>query len=122
MVKTLPSNAGGVSSIPGELKPHMTHCQKNQNTKQYCKKFNKDFKNGPHLRNSDYYRRTHYCHSLFSVLLLFVPHLLPYCLPLCLVNFLFVVTCFDFLLVSFYLRPIDVFFVVTMGLQNTVKL
>ena len=33
--------------------------------RQYCNKFNKDFKNGPHLRNSNYYRRTHYCHSLF---------------------------------------------------------
>ena len=85
--------------------------------KQYCNKFNTDLKNGPHLRNSNYYRRTHYCHSLFSVLLLFVSHLFPYCLPLCLVDFFLVATSFDFLLVSFYLCSVDVFFVVAMGLH-----
>ena len=44
MVKTSPSNAGGAGSIPGrELMPPR---QKNQNIKQkqYCDKFNKDFK------------------------------------------------------------------------------
>ena len=51
MVKTLPSNAGGVGSIPGRgaQTPHASR-PKNQNIKQkqYCNKFNKDFKNGPH--------------------------------------------------------------------------
>ena len=51
VVKTLPSNAGGVGSIPGwEAKiPHASG-PKNQTIKQkqYCNKFNKDFKNGPH--------------------------------------------------------------------------
>ena len=58
VVKTLPSNAGSVSSIPGlEAKiPYGSpkkkktkkkkHTHKNQ--KQYCNKFNKDFENGPH--------------------------------------------------------------------------
>ena len=51
MIKTLPSNAGGAGSIPGgEAKiPHASQ-PKNQNIKQkqYCNKFSKDFKNGPH--------------------------------------------------------------------------
>ena len=47
VVKTLPSNAEGAgqeAKIPYVLQP------KNQNVtrKKYCKKFNKDFKNGPH--------------------------------------------------------------------------
>ena len=51
VVKTSPSNAGGVGSIPGQGAkiPHALW-PKNQNIKQkqYCNKFNKDFKNGPH--------------------------------------------------------------------------
>ena len=54
MVKTSPSNAGGVDSIPGQGAkiPHASR-PKNQNVKQkqYCKKFKKDFKNGPHQKN-----------------------------------------------------------------------
>ena len=61
VVKTLPSNAGGESSIPGcEAKiPHAHRAKKkkkgkkktqNLKQKQCCKKFNKDFKNGPHLK------------------------------------------------------------------------
>ena len=50
MVKTLPSNARGVGSSPGQGAkiPHGSQ-PKNQNVKhkQYCNKFNKDFKNGP---------------------------------------------------------------------------
>ena len=51
MVKTSPSKAGGVGSIPGQgVKiPHASG-PKNQNRKQkqYCNKFNKDLKkNGP---------------------------------------------------------------------------
>ena len=53
MVKTLPSNAGVAGSIPGERAkiPHALQ-PKNQNTlqKQYCNKFNKDFKNGSHQK------------------------------------------------------------------------
>ena len=53
VVKTLPSNPGGVGSIPvKELKSHMP---RNQNAKtkqkQYCNKYNTDFKNGPHQKN-----------------------------------------------------------------------
>ena len=53
VVKTSSSNAGGVSSIPGwaakiphDLRP------KNQNIKQkqYCNKFNRDFKISPHQK------------------------------------------------------------------------
>ena len=47
VVKTLPSNAGGAGSIPGQGAkiPH-TLWPKNQNIKQkqFCNKFNKDFK------------------------------------------------------------------------------
>ena len=54
MVKTSPSNAGGAGSIPsrGAKIPHGSG-PKNQNIKQkeYCNKFNKDFKNGPHQKN-----------------------------------------------------------------------
>ena len=54
MVKTLPSNAGGASSIPGQGDkiPHALW-PKNENIKQkqYCKKFNKDFKNSLYKKN-----------------------------------------------------------------------
>ena len=54
MVKTLPSNARGAVSIPGQgtKVPHASG-PKNQNIKQkqYCNKFNKDFKNGLHPKN-----------------------------------------------------------------------
>ena len=47
VVKTLPSNAGGAGSIPGRGTkiPHASQ-PKNQSIKQkqYCNKFNKDFK------------------------------------------------------------------------------
>ena len=50
LVKTLPSNARGIGSTPGQGAkiPHAMG-PKNQNIKQkqYCNKFNKDFKNGP---------------------------------------------------------------------------
>ena len=53
VVKTLPSNARGVGSIPGQGAkiPHASQ-PKNQNIKQkcYCKTFNKDFKNDPHQK------------------------------------------------------------------------
>ena len=53
MVKTSPSNTGGVGLIPGwgAKIPHAAQ-PKNQNIKQkqYCNKFNKDFKNGPHQK------------------------------------------------------------------------
>ena len=56
VVKTLPSNAGDVGWIPGPggKIPHGSG-PKNQNIKQkqYCNKFNKDFKNGPHQRNKN---------------------------------------------------------------------
>ena len=51
--KALPSNAGGVGLIPdqGAKIPHALR-PKHQNIKQkqYCNKFNKDFKNGPHQK------------------------------------------------------------------------
>ena len=53
MLKTSPSNAGGASSIPGQAAkiPHALR-PKSQNIKQkqYCNKFSKDFKNGPHQK------------------------------------------------------------------------
>ena len=57
VVKTLPSNAGGVGPIPcwGAKIPHVSG-SKNQNIKQkqYCNKFDKDFKNGPHQKKNRY--------------------------------------------------------------------
>ena len=53
MVKTSPSNAGGEGLIPGQgAKISHVSRPKNQNIKQkqYCNKFNKNFKNGPHLK------------------------------------------------------------------------
>ena len=53
MVKTLPSSVEGAGSIPGwgTKIPHVSQT-KNQNRKQkqYCNKFNKDFKNDPHQK------------------------------------------------------------------------
>ena len=50
VIKTAPSNAGDVGSISG-LGAKIPHASwpKNQNIKQkqYCNRFNKDFKNGP---------------------------------------------------------------------------
>ena len=56
MVKTSPSNnAGGEGSLPGRGAKilHASRPKKKQNMKQkqYCNKFNKDFKNGPHQKN-----------------------------------------------------------------------
>ena len=53
VAETSPSNAGAgvqVRSLVGEVRFHMPHGQKKQNLtqKQYCSKFNEDFKNGPH--------------------------------------------------------------------------
>ena len=53
MVKSAPSNAGGVGLIPGRgIK--IIHASRtktpNIKQKQYCSKFNKDFKNGPHQK------------------------------------------------------------------------
>jgi len=50
----LPSDAEGSGLIPGEAaRISHTSWSKNQNVKQkeYCDKFNKDFKNGPHQKN-----------------------------------------------------------------------
>ena len=51
VVGTSHSSAGGTGSIPGQGAriPHASQ-PKNQNIKQkqYCNKFNKYFKNGPH--------------------------------------------------------------------------
>ena len=54
MVETSPSNAGGAGSIPGwGAKIPRASRPKNENIKQkqYCNKFNKDFKNGLHQKN-----------------------------------------------------------------------
>ena len=53
MVETSPSNAGGAGSIPGwGTKIHMPRGQKPKNIKQkqYCNKFNKDFKKMIHIK------------------------------------------------------------------------
>ena len=53
VVKTLPSNARDAGSIPSQgAKIPRASGPKNRNIKQkqYCNKFNKDFKNGPHQK------------------------------------------------------------------------
>ena len=53
MVKNSPSNAVGAGLIPGQgAKIPYASRPKSQNIKQkeYCNKFNKDFKNGPHQK------------------------------------------------------------------------
>ena len=62
VVKTLPSNAGGMGSIPGEetkIDPTCLVANKTQNIKQkqYGDKFNKDFKNGPHQKKKNIKKR-----------------------------------------------------------------
>ena len=55
MVKTSWSKAGDAGSIPGqEAKTPQALRPKNQNVKQkqYCDQYNKDFKNGPHQKES----------------------------------------------------------------------
>ena len=53
MAETSPSNAGSTGSIPGQG-GKISHASwpKNQNIKQkqYCSKFNENFKNGPHQK------------------------------------------------------------------------
>ena len=54
VVKTSPSNAGGAGSIPGwgaKISHASRPKDKTIKQKQYCNKFNKDFKNGPHQKN-----------------------------------------------------------------------
>ena len=51
MIKTLSSSAGGVGLIPGRGAkfPHSSQPKdQNMKQKQYCNKFNKNFKSGPH--------------------------------------------------------------------------
>ena len=49
----LPMQGVRVRSLLRELRSHMPRGQENQNIKQkqYCNKFNKDFKSGPHQKN-----------------------------------------------------------------------
>ena len=54
VIKTLPSNAGGAGSAPGQgAKIQHVSQPKSQNIRQkeYCNKVNKDFKNGTHQKN-----------------------------------------------------------------------
>ena len=49
VAKTSLFSAEGAGSIPGQgIKVPHTLWPKKQNIKQYCNKFNKDFKDGPH--------------------------------------------------------------------------
>ena len=46
----LPIQGVQVRSLVGNLRSHMPRSQKTKKQKQYCNKFNKDFKNGPHQK------------------------------------------------------------------------
>ena len=54
VLRTSPSSAEGAGSIPGRG-PKIPHALQSENRgvkqKQYCNKFKKDFKNGPHQKN-----------------------------------------------------------------------
>ena len=52
MVKTLPSSAGDAGPFPGQGAkiPHALWPKPKTKQKQYCNKFNSDFKNGPHQK------------------------------------------------------------------------
>ena len=54
VVKTLPSMQGvQIQSLVGELRSYMPWGQKTKTKqKQYCNKFNKDFKNGLHQKKN----------------------------------------------------------------------
>ena len=57
VLKTSPFNAGSMlQSLVGELRSHRPHAswpkKKKKRKKQYCNKFNKDFKNGLHFKKS----------------------------------------------------------------------
>ena len=57
MVKILPSNAAGMGSIPDRkakipCASWPKKAKQDIKQKQYCKKFNKDLKNGPHFKKS----------------------------------------------------------------------
>ena len=58
VVKTSPSSAGGVGSIPGQGTkiPHASR-PKHQ-TEANCNKFNKEFKNGPHQKKKSLKNKT----------------------------------------------------------------
>ena len=54
MVKTSPSNARGVGTIPGwgaKIRTKNAKTLKKKKKEQYCNIFNKDFKKGPHPKN-----------------------------------------------------------------------
>ena len=71
MVRTSPSIAGGACSIPGQGAkiPHASRTKvKNVRQKQYCKKFSKDFKNGPHCGEGGYSLKRNKGPVTFSVL------------------------------------------------------
>ena len=55
MVKTSPSNAGGVGSIPGQ-RVKTPRGQKRKQM-QYCNRFSKDFKNVPHQKKKNLFKR-----------------------------------------------------------------
>ena len=72
MVKTSPSNAGVAGSIPGQRAkiPHAAG-PKNQNIKQkqYCNKFSKDFKTGPHQKIYIYFKKIFFNYLVIKILL-----------------------------------------------------
>ena len=54
MVKTLPPNTGGTSSIPDwgtKISDALWSKKQNIKQKKYCNEFNKDFLNGPHKKS-----------------------------------------------------------------------
>ena len=75
MVKTSPSNARDSGLIPGQAAkiPHALRPKKqNIRQEQYCLKFNKDFKNGPHQKNKNLFKNI-FCIFLFLLMVGLIP-------------------------------------------------
>ena len=74
VVKTLPSSEGSLDSVPcrGVKIPHASQKKKKENIKQkqYCNKFNKDFKNMVHIKNLMYKKKSYVQIDMYTYLLL----------------------------------------------------
>ena len=68
MVETSPSGAGGAGSTPGWGAgiPHASRPRsQGMEWRQYCSKFNEDFKNGPHFLKKSKNKQSHIIMGLF---------------------------------------------------------
>ena len=62
------SNVEGEGLIPGQ-RAKVPHANQNIKQKQYCNKFNKDFKNGPHQKNLYKKKKEMIMYKMHSILM-----------------------------------------------------